>query len=220
MARPRSDIKPRILHAARERFLYDGVEGASLRQIATEAGTNIGMIYYYFPTKDDLFLAVVEEVYEKLLADIEVALAPEQSVEARLHAIYSRIGRLSDDEFVVLRLIVREALVSSSRLDRIIERFARGHLPLVMRLVADGIAQGVFTSQVPPAVLFSTIAGVGLLPQVARRLVRDRAANPFSALPEGDGLVKHLVDVLLHGIGADPSVAPPPRPTLVVKKPT
>ena len=31
MARPRSDIAPRILHAARERFLAEGVDGASLR---------------------------------------------------------------------------------------------------------------------------------------------------------------------------------------------
>jgi AcrR family transcriptional regulator len=38
--------------------LGDGVDGASLREIAREAGTNIGMVVYYFATKDDLFLAV------------------------------------------------------------------------------------------------------------------------------------------------------------------
>jgi hypothetical protein len=34
----------------------------------------IGMIYYYFPTKDDLFLAVVEEISVGLLEDIEKRL--------------------------------------------------------------------------------------------------------------------------------------------------
>ena len=63
--------------AARERFLTEGVDGASLREIARDAGTSIGMVYYYFPTKDELFLAVVEEVYAKLLADLASALAPE-----------------------------------------------------------------------------------------------------------------------------------------------
>ena len=62
MARPRSDIEPRIVHAARRRFLKEGVDGASLRTIARDAKTSIGMVYYYFPTKDDLFFAVVEEV--------------------------------------------------------------------------------------------------------------------------------------------------------------
>jgi len=74
MARPRSDIAPRVVIAARERFLKDGVDGASLRAIAHDARTSIGMIYYYFPTKDDLFLAVVEQVYEKVLADMASAL--------------------------------------------------------------------------------------------------------------------------------------------------
>ena len=46
MARPRGDIAPRILHAARKRFLVEGVDGASLRAIARDARTNKGMIYY------------------------------------------------------------------------------------------------------------------------------------------------------------------------------
>ena len=45
MARPRSDIEPRIVHAARRRFLKEGVDGASLRTIAKDAGTSIGMVY-------------------------------------------------------------------------------------------------------------------------------------------------------------------------------
>jgi AcrR family transcriptional regulator len=44
MARPASDIQKRIFVAARARFLSEGVDGASLRQIAKDAGTNIGMV--------------------------------------------------------------------------------------------------------------------------------------------------------------------------------
>ena len=140
MARPRSDIEPRIVHAARRRFLEDGVDGASLRNIARDAGTNIGMIYYYFPTKDDLFLAVVEEIYEKVLLDLETALAAAEPFEARVAAVYRRAGSLTDDEVDVFRLVVREAMVSSSRLDRLVERFKRGHIALMLRAVAEGMA--------------------------------------------------------------------------------
>ena len=41
MARPRSDIEPRIVHAARERFLHEGVDGASLRTIASNARRSV-----------------------------------------------------------------------------------------------------------------------------------------------------------------------------------
>src|SRR6266487_6095022 len=108
MARPRSDIEPRIVHAARHRFLEEGVEGASLRTIARDAGTSIGMVYYYFPTKDDLFLAVVEERYGKLLADLTAALTPDQPPAERLRRMYRRIGRMGEDDLTVVKLIVRE----------------------------------------------------------------------------------------------------------------
>ena len=67
MARPGSDLRSRVVPAARARFLAQGVDGASLRSIADDAGTSIGMVYYYFKTKDDLFLAVVEDVYGELM---------------------------------------------------------------------------------------------------------------------------------------------------------
>src|SRR6185312_177326 len=144
MARPRSDIEPRIVHAARRRFLKEGVDGASLRHIARDAKTSIGMVYYYFPTKDDLFLGVVEEVYEVALADLVKALDPSLPVEERILRLYSRVGSIKEEEVLVVRLVLREALVSSQRLDTIVERFERGHLPLMLKLVADGLQMGTF----------------------------------------------------------------------------
>jgi AcrR family transcriptional regulator len=198
MARPRTDIAPRILHAARDRFLSDGVDGASLRAIAREAGTNLGMLYYYFPTKDDLFLAIVEEVYGALLADLTDALAPDAPVEERIGRVYARIGAVSDEELTVVRLMVREALVSSPRLERLIERFQRGHLPLVLAALRDGVEQGRVDRRFPPPVLLLLTFAVGALPQLIRR--RAGHLGPFAAMPDGEALSRLLLDALFHGI--------------------
>jgi AcrR family transcriptional regulator len=199
MARPRSDISPRIVLAARARFLTDGVDGASLRQIAKEAGTSIGMIYYYFPTKDDLFLGVVEERYETMLEDFEDVLAASRPVEERIRGLFNRIARMSDDEAVVLRIVIREILVSNERRTRLAARFSRGHLPLVLRLIADGTSNGTFRTDIPAPVIAISMLGLGLFPQLLRRLVG--ASFPLAALlPEGEELAKHLADVLLHGV--------------------
>ena len=143
MARPRTDIAPRILHAARDRFLHDGVDGASLRAIARDAGTSIGMLYYYHPTKDDLFLAVVEEVYAALLVDLAAALAPDAPVDQRIRRVFDRLGAATDEELTVLRLMVREALISSPRLERLMERFRRGHQPLLFLKVLRTIHSNI-----------------------------------------------------------------------------
>lgn len=197
MARPRGNIDQRIVRAARVLFLRDGVDGASLRDIARRARTSIGMIYYYFPTKDDLFLAVVEEVYAKLLADLGVALASAPAAEDQIRALYARIAVASDDELDVLTLIVREALVSSDRRTRILERVSRGHMPLLLGAIAQGVERGEVAPHPLPALLMTTVA-VGLGPQIVRRLMGDR--EPFASLPKGEELAGSLADVLFAGL--------------------
>ncbi len=200
MPRPRSDIQPRLLRAARDRFLREGVDGASLRDIARDAGTSIGMVYYYFPSKDDLFLAVVEERYGKLLADLTTALSPADPPAERLLAMYRRVARMDDADLMIVKLIVREALVSSQRLERLIARFMRGHLPLIVQTVFDGLRDGSFRSDLPPPVLFMATMALGVAPQLARRSV---GPQPFLAgAPEREDLADKALDVLLHGIAA------------------
>ena len=80
--RPRTAAKPkrdpertrsRILEAATDEFTKHGLGGARVDRIAKRAGTNERMLYYYFISKDQLFLTVLELVYIRL-AEAEKAL--------------------------------------------------------------------------------------------------------------------------------------------------
>ena len=199
MARPKSDIEPRILAAARARFLRDGVDGASLRGIASDAGTSIGMVYYYFPTKDELFFAVVDELYGKLLKDIEAAIAPDVPVRERVERLYARVARVSEEELLVMRLVLREALTSNTRFARLRERFETGHVPLIARLIADGYGSGAFDRSLHPMVAMLSLAGLAAVPQLIRRVLDGRL--PFPDAPAGEQLSKLLVGVLFSGTG-------------------
>lgn len=214
MARPRSDIRLRIVHAARVRFLKDGVDGASLRRIAREARTNIGMVYYYFPTKDDLFFAVVEEIYAGLLKGFATALTPDAPVQERIRRVYVRMGNASQEELDVIRLVIREILVSSARLNRLLDRFQRGHLPLVLNMLVDGIGDGTLDRRRHPVLLMLSMFALGAVPQTIRRFVGDRP--PFEGLPRGEQLSNELVEILLGGIGAEPAE----RSTITVRPAT
>jgi TetR/AcrR family transcriptional regulator of autoinduction and epiphytic fitness len=200
MARPKSDIQPRILSAARARFLADGVDGASLRGIANDAGTSIGMVYYYYPSKDELFFGVVEVLYRQLLGDVEAAIAPDVPVQRRVERLYARIARLSEDELLMARLVLREALTSNTRFMRLRERFKTGHIALIARLISDGYQGGVFDPKLHPMVAMFCVAGVGVLPQIIRRALD--GALPFANAPAGEELSKLLVSVLFSGVGA------------------
>jgi AcrR family transcriptional regulator len=73
MARNRFDKldperKEKILAAAADEFAERGYANASLSRIIAAAGISKGLLYYYFNDKDDLFVTVVEEALERLLA--------------------------------------------------------------------------------------------------------------------------------------------------------
>jgi AcrR family transcriptional regulator len=208
MARPRSDIQPRIVHAARARFLAQGVDGASLREIARDAGTNIGMVVYYFPTKDDLFLAVVEEVYTGVVADLAKVLDVEGPARDRLGRAFIRLGRASDLELDVIRLVAREALSSSARLRRILARFMRGHLPLLTATIADGIRSGELDATIPAPLILLACLGLGALPQIARRA--SRSLPLWSTLPSAEKLAGLSIDLLFRAVGARPRASARP----------
>ncbi|MEH6938307.1 TetR/AcrR family transcriptional regulator, partial [Bacillus sp. JJ664] len=63
----KEDIKNRIIAAALEEFKEQGYLGASIRNIASNAGIALGTIYKYFKNKEDLFNSLVEPVYKDVL---------------------------------------------------------------------------------------------------------------------------------------------------------
>jgi AcrR family transcriptional regulator len=210
MGRTPSDIAHRIVEAARGRFLGEGVDGASLRAIAGDAGTSIGMVYYYFPTKDELFLAVVEDIYAALALDLARALAPDAGVPERLRRLYRRIGAMSERESMTIRLILREALISSSRLARVLERFQRGHIPLVLAAIADGTRDGTIDPSIPPLLATLVAFAVGAAPQLILARAGDRL--PAAGVPRGPALADLLVELLLGGLAPRPGRRGAARP--------
>lgn len=200
MARPRSDIKQRILHAARARFIRRGVDGTSLRSIARDAKTSIGMVQYYHHNKDDLFLAVVEEVYVGFLQDLEAAVEAGTGFEQKASGLYRRIGQISELELQTISLVLREALTSSNRLGRLVERFRRGHVPLIVNTVLSGINEGSLRTDLRPAVLLLSTVALGTFPQLVLRGASDVLPLPLP-LPKTEELSEQLLQVLLRGIG-------------------
>lgn len=198
MPRPASDLPHRIIAAAREQFLQQGVDGASLRAIARSADSNIGMIYYHFGTKDGLFLAVVDDVYDQLMADLHAAIEPERSAEARLRALFHRVAEMNTEENEVVRIILRELLVGSNRLEQLLEKFLGGHVHLLVDTLAGGVREGTLADDRHPMAMIAATGLLGMLSQVVRRQLGD--AVPPEVFPIGPELADMMLDTLLHGI--------------------
>jgi hypothetical protein len=101
---------------------------------------------------------------------------------------------------MVVRLVLREALISSSRLDQIVHRFQQGHLPLMIRLVADGFGDGTFDSGIPPLFVVLSMMMLGGPGQLILRAMEGRA--PFPPPEDGVENSDRMLGILLRGVGA------------------
>jgi TetR/AcrR family transcriptional regulator, transcriptional repressor for nem operon len=66
--------RDRLIETARDLFLLQGYHSTGVAEIVRVAGVRMGSLYYFFPTKEDLLLAVLEwyrdHIYEGLLEPV------------------------------------------------------------------------------------------------------------------------------------------------------
>ncbi|WP_159448791.1 TetR/AcrR family transcriptional regulator [Demequina sp. NBRC 110053] len=71
MPRPATDKRERLTAAAATLAYTRGLERTTLGDVASEAGVATGSVYYYFKSKDDLGLAIVDQLRERYAALVE-----------------------------------------------------------------------------------------------------------------------------------------------------
>ena len=118
MVRVTADVKEttraRLLAAAAQEFARAGFERANVDGISLAAGYAKGTIYNYFPSKEELFLAVVEEASAQAAA---TGTAPaDASAWERLTATLAGFCSWAGQQDPLARVLVRECLMGTSGL--------------------------------------------------------------------------------------------------------
>lgn len=98
--------RPRIVAAALERFAKDGYALATNSDIAQEAGLTTGAIYHYFASKQDLYAAVAEEVWEVLRSAFEAASENKRGFRAKIVAILDSSVALNRDNPALASFVI------------------------------------------------------------------------------------------------------------------
>lgn len=155
--------RSRILAAATSEFAGRGLGGARVDRIAKLAGLNKRMLYYYFDSKEKLFLAVLEASYAQIRsAERELDLEHRDPREALRRLVdFTWTYYLEHPEF--LTLLNSENLHKARHLSRS-KRVREMHSPLVETLrglLRRGERAGLFRARVDPVQLYISIAGEG-----------------------------------------------------------
>lgn len=151
-----------ILAVAAAEFAEKGLAGARIDEIAALTQTSKRMIYYYFGSKEGLYLAVLEESYRKV-RDIEAELhlqdlEPEQALRRLVAFTFDH--HLTHEDFI--RLVMTENIHRGEFLAQS-QRIQELNVPAIdaiRHLYERGLRQGVFRPGLDPVDIHASISAL------------------------------------------------------------
>ena len=152
-----------ILRAAIKVFAQHGYEGGSVEKISRQAMSYDRMIYYYFGSKEGLFIEVLETIYRRM-NDAEAQLAidvstPLLALEQVVHFVLDYYR--SHPEFVTLlnteNLHKGKHIVKSLRA----REFSSPAIAVIRDILRAGVSQGLFRADISARDVYLLIAATG-----------------------------------------------------------
>lgn len=201
-ARDPERTRRRILEAATAEFARFGLGGARVDRIATRSRANKRMLYYYFGSKESLFLAALEESYASIRsAERGLDLEGADPLEALRRLVDFTWGYyLAHPEF--LTLLNSENLHKGRHLKRS-RRVREMHSTLVETLrgiLRRGEKAGVFRAGLDPVQLYISIAGEGYF-YLSNRYTLSRIFGRDLMAPQAlQARARHNADMILNAV--------------------
>lgn len=184
MAKRVEGVTEKLLECAKEEFLINGYENASLRVIAEKAGSSKGAIYIRYPDKESLYRALTQpvadgfcELLKGLLGGFE-SMSPEKQ-KAQINT-YGNDGfcKLIDyiydnfDEFLIL-LTAGENEIAQEFIHNIVEIDTSCTMQYIEKTGNDAISTGRLTPDL--AHLLSSAFYTGIFEVVIHRMPKEDA---------------------------------------------
>jgi AcrR family transcriptional regulator len=147
-----------ILAAGRQLLEQRGPEAMTMEEIAAAAGVAKGTLYLYFQSKDDLILALINQVGENIIRDMEASLQAPGTPPEKLVRVVSVLLEYLNRERLLFPIYARELLRGEEKpregFRRRYHELEEEFVALVTRLFAEGIAAGQFIPANPRLLSF------------------------------------------------------------------
>lgn len=149
--RAQSDVADALQNAALDLFAEQNYSTVTIKDIAAATGINSALIYYYFGSKEELFLKVVENAVETAFKKFEDVTADAQSPEQIIaswidthithFSLMQKLGKVSLD--------YASTRNRTARIDRAVRSFYDKEAVVLRGAIEVGIASGAFRGSDP-----------------------------------------------------------------------
>lgn len=135
-----------ILQAAEKIFAHQGFGGASMQQIADEAGLPKANLHYYFPTKLTLYRQVVQNIFQIWLdaaSSFDGAKSPEEGIGAYIDAKMEISRRHPNGSKVWASEVMHGAPVVQDYLEDALQDWTDGRMEIIQRWIDEGALRAI-----------------------------------------------------------------------------
>ncbi|MCC3701575.1 TetR/AcrR family transcriptional regulator [Rouxiella badensis] len=147
-----SDVAAKLLDSAFDLFAHQNYSSVRIKDIAKATGLNSALIYYYFGSKEDLFLKVIEAAVEKAFVQFDTITANAASPRQVLFS-WIEVHIL---QFTLMQKLAKISLDYANthehltNIDKAIKKFYEKESVVLKNTLKEGIAAGEFR-EVNPA---------------------------------------------------------------------
>lgn len=128
-----------IIDAARDRFAHFGFSKVTMDEIASDVELGKASLYYYFPTKEELFKAVITLEQNELKNDIELILQAKKPASQKLHEYVKLRMKFFQDLINLGTLSIYSYFDSKSVYEKLFLDFEKIELVLIKKIIGEGI---------------------------------------------------------------------------------
>ena len=146
---PKPDVSaeriPLILNSAIKVFSKKGFEAARMEDIAKTAKLSVGGVYWYYKSKEEIIIAIMEQLIDKDVKDLRVLLEAEGSVRARLEA-YISLSIEAAQEYIPITYELYSLAHRNAKVKNHIRAFLQTYHSVLEQFIQQGIDRKEFKS--------------------------------------------------------------------------
>ena len=174
------ETRSRILEAAVQVFASKGYHDTKVDDIVSQSQTSKGSFYFYFPSKQDIFMALVDTFADLLESRLRERLSAEESGTARVEAAL----RICLETFGQYRSLAKIALVQATGLGTAFEEKRQAVNQRFIEIVRENLESAMADGSIPPLdTEIAACAWVGALNEIVLRWVYTGQPDPQRSLP-------------------------------------